>query len=103
MGSQTMTIHQIHNTLTMLGVPVDFVHQNKDGSVDIAYLPGVSDAQRRLGQQMINGDYDAEAEAARRAALAALPTTEQIEATKTVKDLQAMALALREFIDEREQ
>ncbi len=101
MDRTNVDIHELHGLLEGLGIPVDSVHKNKDGSIEVDYLPRATDEQRRIGNLMAWGEYDAEAEAARKAALEALPKIEDINGAKKVDDLREMALALREYLDSK--
>lgn len=97
-------IHAIHQRLETMGIPVDFVHLQRDGkTVDVGFLATASDDQRKAAQTVVDewdqAAIEREKQAGRDAQLLMLPTVEAINAAKKPDELRAIALELRQFID----
>ena len=94
-------IHRIHNTLEGLGIPVDSVHLHRDGkTVELSFLAKATTEQKENAQKIVD-EWDQDVlDAEKATAIQKLPTIETISAAKTAKELQAMALQLRDYIDQ---
>lgn len=101
-----MNLRDIHTTLENMGFPVEEVRRESDVAVSVTLGRKATETQRERAQTMVNVFADsgredfAEFAAGYVTALEALPTVEAIEAAKKMDDLRAMAVALRDYIDQ---
>ena len=93
-------VHDMHRALEDQHIPIDSVHWNREKqTIELAFQRGVREEQKTAAQKLVD-EWDQEAvNAAKAASFDTLPSVETIGATKSVKDLQEMALQLRAYID----
>lgn len=98
----------IYQKICAEGVPLHSIEFTADHTFKMIFFPDASKDQRALAYQIATG-WDQEAVDAAQAAAAllaaeakaALPSADDIQGASKVADLKTMALALRNYIDER--
>lgn len=93
-------VHDMHKVIEGAGIPLDSVHWNRELQViELRFLRGATDEHKAAAQKLVD-EWDQEAfDAAKSASFDNLPSVEAIQGGKSIKDLQAMALQLRDYID----
>lgn len=93
-------IHDVHQRLMHEGIPIFSVQLERDGkSIKLHFLTTASEEQINAAQKIAD-EWDQEAvDQMKASAFDNLPTADAISSTKSVKELQAMALMLREYVD----
>ncbi len=93
-------VHEMHRVIKDMGIPLESVDWNRElGVIELSFLRGATDEQKEAAQKIAD-EWDQEAvDAAKVDSFKELPTVEAIREAKSVKDVQAMALQLRAYID----
>jgi hypothetical protein len=102
MANVSVNVHEMHKVIEGAGIPLDCVHWNRELKiVELRFLRGATEEQKAAAQKIAD-EWDQEAvDAASTRSFTDLPSAEAIREAKSPKDLQAIALQLRAYIDAR--